>query len=45
MVRNDGMAQVFGRIGLRRFIGFGNGSGRRKRIVGGSGVENHGRND
>ena len=45
MVKNDGIIWIFGRIGLWKFIGFSNRFGQRKKIVGGSDVENYGKNN
>ena len=39
------MKNIFGRIGLRRFIGFNSWFRQRERAVGGSGLEKDRRND
>ena len=45
MIKNNEMVQVFGRIGLQKFIEFSGRSGWKKGVIGGSGVESHGKND
>ena len=45
MVKNNGMKSIFGRIGLKKFVGFGGGFGWGKGIVGGNNLENNGRNN
>ena len=45
MVGNDRIASVFEWYRPRRFIRFSDESGQRKRAVGGSGLESHGKDD
>ena len=45
MAGNNGMKNTFGRIGSRKFVGFGGWFGRKKRTVSGSDLEKDGKND
>ena len=45
MAGNDGMKSTFGRIGLRKFLGFGGQFGWRKKAINGSGLEKNEKND
>ena len=45
MAGNDGMESTFGRIKLRKFVGFDNQSGQKKKTVGSSSLEKDEKND
>ena len=45
MVGNDGMKNTFERIGLKKFVGFNDWFGWRKKIFGGSSLEKDEKND
>ena len=45
MVGNDGMENIFERIGLKKFVGFSGQSKQKKKTVSGSGLEKDGKND
>ena len=45
VVGNNRMESIFGRIGLKKFVGFSSKSGWKEEAVGGSGLENNEKND
>ena len=45
MVENNGMENIFKKIGSKRFVRFNGGSGQKKKTIGSNNLENDGRND